>query len=56
MYLRRGGFDAYGRSLYSEGVPTPAQEKGHKNANDFWHGSTIHQILEREIYTGCLVS
>ena len=42
--------------MFNEGVPTPAQEKGHKNANVFWHGSTIRQILEREVYTGCLVA
>ncbi|WP_186725845.1 recombinase family protein [Rummeliibacillus sp. SL167] len=22
----------------------------------YWHGSTVHQILERQIYTGCLVA
>ncbi|MEK5441196.1 recombinase family protein [Fredinandcohnia sp. FSL W7-1320] len=44
-----------GRSLYNEGIPIPTQEKAHKNANVFWHGSTIRQILELEIYTGCLV-
>lgn len=26
------------------------------NANVFWHGSTIRQVLEREVYTGCLVA
>lgn len=55
-YIDGKSFDAIGRSLFNEGVPTPAQEKGHKNANVFWHGSTIRHILEREIYTGRLVA
>ncbi|WP_186316946.1 recombinase family protein [Bacillus altitudinis] len=36
-YIAGKSFDAIGRSLFNEGVPTPAQEKGHKNANVFWH-------------------
>ncbi|MCY7716970.1 recombinase family protein [Bacillus altitudinis] len=55
-YIAGKSFDAIGRSLFNEGVPTPAQEKGHKNSNVFWHGSTIRQILEREVYIGCLVA
>jgi len=30
--------------------------QGTQNANVFWQGSTIRQILEREAYTGCLVA
>lgn len=55
-YIAGKSFDAIGRSLYNENVPTPALRKGHKNAGVFWHGSTIRQILEREIYTGCLIA
>ncbi|UHA60705.1 recombinase family protein [Metabacillus litoralis] len=32
-YIAGKSFDAIGRSLFNEGIPTPAQEKGHKNAN-----------------------
>ena len=55
-YIDGKSFDAIGRSLFNEHIPTPAQRKDHKNANIYWHGSTICQILEREIYTGCLVA
>lgn len=55
-YITGKSFDAIGLSLYNEHVPTPAQRKGKRNAGVFWHGSTILQILEREIYTGCLIA
>ncbi|HWL22692.1 MAG TPA: recombinase family protein [Ureibacillus sp.] len=55
-YIEGKSFDAIGRSLFNEDIPTPAKVKGNKNAGEFWHGSTVRQILEREIYTGCLIA
>lgn len=42
--------------LFEKDVPTPGTRKGKRNGGKFWHGSTVPQILEREIYTGCLVA
>ncbi|KWU61140.1 recombinase family protein [Priestia megaterium] len=55
-YMEEKSFDAIRRSLFNEDIPTRAHRKGHQNAGIFWHSSTIRQILEREIYTGCLIS
>lgn len=55
-YISGKSFDAIGRYLFNENIPTPAQRKGNRNAGKYWHGSTVRQILEREIYTGCLVA
>lgn len=55
-YIAGKSFDGIARSLYKEDVPTPAKRKGHQNAGEVWHGSTVRQILEREIYTGKLVA
>jgi site-specific DNA recombinase len=54
-YLSGKGFDRIARELYEEGVSTPAQIVGKKNANDKWHGSTVRLILENPHYTGDLV-
>lgn len=55
-FISGKSFDAIGRILFNEDVPTPATRKGKRNASKFWHGSTVRQILEREAYTGCLVA
>lgn len=55
-YIGGKSFNAIARSLSNEGVPTPAQIKGYKNAGMYWQGSTIRQILERDIYVGRLVA
>lgn len=54
-YLSGKGFDCIARELYNEGIPTPAQVAGKKNANDKWQGSTIRMILTNPHYTGDLV-
>lgn len=54
-YINGRSFDAIARSLSNEKVATPARRKGNKNAGPYWHGSTVRQILERKIYTGCFV-
>lgn len=55
-YIEGRSFDAIARSLSRENIPTPAARKGNKNAGKFWHGSTVRQILERQIYIGDLVA
>lgn len=55
-YIEGKSFNAIARSLANEGVPTPAQTKGFKNTGMCWQGSTIRQILERDIYVGRLVA
>lgn len=54
-YLSGKGFDCIARLLYNEGLATPAQIAGKKNANDKWQGSTIRRILTNPHYTGDLV-
>lgn len=53
-YIAGKGFDAIARGLYNDGVTTPSQLAGKKNASDKWHGSTIRKILENPHYTGIL--
>lgn len=55
-FIKGKSFDAIGRTLFENDIPTPASRKRKRNANKFWHGSTIRQILEREVYTGCLIA
>jgi site-specific DNA recombinase len=54
-YLKGKGFDRIARELYNEGVPTPAQIAGKRNANDKWQGSSVRIILSNPHYTGHLV-
>ncbi|WP_336046150.1 recombinase family protein [Solibacillus ferritrahens] len=54
-YIAGRGHDAIAKSLSNEVIPTPAKRKGNKNAGEFWHGSTVRQILTRKIYIGCFV-
>ena len=54
-YINGRSFDAIARSLSTEKVATPATRKGNKNAGLYWHGSTVRQILERKVYTGCFI-
>lgn len=53
-YIAGNGFDAVARGLYNDGIITPSQLAGKKNATDKWHGSTIRKILENPHYTGML--
>jgi len=55
MYLEGKGFDAIARTLTREGVPTPAQVIGKKNAGQYWQGSSIKLILSNPHYVGDLV-
>jgi site-specific DNA recombinase len=54
-YLNGKGFDRIARELTNEGIPTPAQISGKKNANSLWQGSTVRVILTNPHYTGDLV-
>lgn len=53
-YIAGKGYDAIARGLYNDGVTTPSQLAGKKNATDKWHGSSIRKILENPHYTGTL--
>ncbi|WP_081666922.1 recombinase family protein [Paenibacillus pinihumi] len=55
MYREGKGFDAIARTLTREGVPTPAQVIGKKNAGQYWQGSSIKLILSNPHYVGDLV-
>lgn len=54
-YLAGSGRESIARRLYKDGIPTPAQVAGKKNAGDKWHESTIKRILTNPHYTGDLV-
>lgn len=54
-YLAGSGRESIARRLYKDGIPTPAQMAGKKNAGDKWHESTIKRILTNPHYTGDLV-
>lgn len=55
LYIQGRSFDAISRTLIAENIVTPAARKNKRNANQYWHGSTVRQILEREIYTGTFI-
>ncbi|MEH7076954.1 recombinase family protein [Neobacillus drentensis] len=54
-YLGGSGQDSIARRLYNEGIPTPADIAGKKNAGETWNGSTIKLILTNPHYVGDLV-
>ncbi|MEH7253305.1 recombinase family protein [Neobacillus niacini] len=54
-YLAGNGRDSIARRLYNEGIPTPAEIAGKKNAGDKWNDSTIKLILINPHYAGDLV-
>lgn len=54
-YLSGSGHDSIARRLYNEGIPTPADVAGKKNAGETWNGSTIKGILTNPHYVGDLV-
>lgn len=54
-YISGKGFDRIARELYQEGIPTPAQIAGKRNASDKWQGSAVRIILTNPHYTGDLV-
>lgn len=54
-YLASYGRDSIARRLYNEGIPTPAEVAGKKNAGDKWNDSNIKLILTNPHYTGDLV-
>lgn len=47
--------DTIAKILISEGVKTPSQVLGKKNAGIYWHGTTVRKILENEAYIGHMV-
>lgn len=53
-YIEGKGFDAIARGLFNDGVITPAQLAGKRNASNKWHGSSVRKILENPHYTGIL--
>lgn len=54
-YLNGNGHDSIARRLYNEGIPTPADVAGKKNAGETWNGSSIRLILRNPHYVGDLV-
>jgi len=54
-YILGKGFDHIARDLTVEGIPTPGQISGRRNAGENWQGSAIRKILENPHYTGDLV-
>ncbi|PAF31771.1 recombinase family protein [Paenibacillus sp. 7516] len=54
-FLSGKGRDRIARELYEEGIPTPSQIAGKKNATDTWGGSTILTILTNPHYMGDMV-
>lgn len=54
-YLEGSGRESIARRLYNEGVKTPADVAGKKNASDKWNDSTIKLILTNPHYIGDLV-
>ncbi|WFA83414.1 MULTISPECIES: recombinase family protein [Paenibacillus] len=54
-YLAGKGHDCIARELYEEGIPTPSQIAGKKNASEMWGGSTVRGILTNPHYVGDLV-
>ncbi|WP_063761715.1 recombinase family protein [Paenibacillus tyrfis] len=54
-FLAGKGRDRIARELYEEGIPTPSQIAGKRNASDTWGGSTILTILTNPHYVGDLV-
>lgn len=54
-YLSGKGFDRIAREFLEEGVPTPSEVAGKRNASSLWHGSAVRKILENPHYTGSLV-
>ncbi|ART78516.1 recombinase family protein [Sutcliffiella horikoshii] len=54
-YLAGSGRESIARRLYNEGIPTPAEIAGKKNAGDKWNDSTIKVILTNQHYCGDLV-
>lgn len=54
-YIGGIGFDAIARNLYNDGIPSPRQVAGIKNASPKWHGSSVRCILENPHFVGNLV-
>lgn len=54
-YLSGSGRESIARRLYNEGISTPAEVAGKKNAGETWNDSTIKLILTNPHYTGDLV-
>lgn len=54
-YIKGYGVDSIAKRLTKDGVPTPAQVRGMKNAGMDWGGTSIKGILSNPHYTGHLV-
>ncbi len=54
-YMTGSGRDSIAKRLYNEGIPTPAEVAGKKNAGEYWNESTIRTILTNPHYAGDLV-
>jgi DNA invertase Pin-like site-specific DNA recombinase len=50
------GMQAIANLLTDEGIPSPAQSQGRKNASPYWHLSTVKIILTNPVYVGDLVA
>ncbi|HUC92099.1 MAG TPA: recombinase family protein [Paenibacillus sp.] len=50
------GFQAIANLLTDEGIPSPAQIQGRKNASPYWHQTSIQLILKNAVYVGNLVA
>lgn len=54
-YLEGHGTDSIARRLYNDGILTPSQVAGKRNASNTWNGSTIKKMLTNPHYVGDLV-
>jgi site-specific DNA recombinase len=57
LYLQGNmGLQAIANLLTDEGIPSPAQTQGRKNASPFWHMTSVRIILTNPVYFGDLVA
>jgi site-specific DNA recombinase len=50
------GFQAISNLLTDEGIPSPAQIQGRKNASPYWHQTSLQLILKNAAYVGDLIA
>lgn len=55
LFLQGWGQDKIANHLTRQGIPTPAEVAGKKNAGKYWQGSTIYLILKNQAYIGNLI-
>lgn len=55
LYLEgKMGLQAIANLLTDEGIPSPAQTQGRKNASPYWHMTSVKIILTNQVYVGDL--